>query len=417
MSEKASNPYSDLPPQAFWRSAVADKNAFEMSGLWDPKFQIRPKHKVATFGSCFAQHIGRALRSRGFQWFITEPGPPGLSEANMNAYNYDLFTCRTGNIYTASLLNQWAGWALSEAAVPSEYWMSKGRYIDPFRPRVEPDGFESLEEMIASRDHTLKAFRRAMSESSVFVFTLGLTESWFNKAEGYEYPMCPGTAGGTFDPAEHVFKNQQFEFIRSNLLQAVNKIRSVNPNVRFLFTVSPVPLTATNSGRHVLVATMESKSILRAVAAQMTAGRAALDYFPSYEIISSPGMGGRFFEPNQRNVSQFRREPRHEQLLRRPGSEVRPRGAGVASGAAERARTPETAGVGRQSSCSNTCAGDGRRRRLRGGLARGVRAALMMRGSASSATAMRPASSLPGTRRAIPIGKRRSRSSRTGPGG
>jgi hypothetical protein len=117
--------------------------------------------------------------------------------------------------------------------------------------------------------------------------------------------MCPGTAGGTFDPSEHVFKNQDFEFIRANIQQAMNKMRSVNKGVRFLVTVSPVPLTATASGRHVMVATMESKSILRAVAAQISAQRPLIDYFPSYEIINSPVMGGRFFEPNLRNVSQF----------------------------------------------------------------------------------------------------------------
>jgi hypothetical protein len=159
--------------------------------------------------------------------------------------------------------------------------------------------------MIASRDHTFGAFRTAITEADVFVFTLGLTESWFNKSEGYEYPMCPGTAGGTFDPAEHVFRNQDFEFIRTKLQDSMNKIRSVNKRVRFLFTVSPVPLTATNSGGHVLVATMESKSILRAVAGQITRGRPASDYFPSYEIINSPVMGGRFFDPNLRNVSAY----------------------------------------------------------------------------------------------------------------
>jgi hypothetical protein len=305
MPNETLNPYSNLPEVAFWRTAVADKNAYEISGLWDPKFPIRPRHKVATFGSCFAQYIGRALRGRGFHWFITEDAPPGMSAESMTAFNYRMFTCRTGNIYTASLLDQWVEWALGEKEVPSEYWMSKGRYIDPFRPRVEPEGFETLDEMIASREETLAAFRTAITDSDVFVFTLGLTESWFNSSLGYEYPMCPGTAGGTFDASQHVFKNQDFEFIRSKLLHAVKLIRSANKNIRFLFTVSPVPLTATNSGKHVLVATMQSKSILRAVAAQLTDGKPRLDYFPSYEIINSPVMSGRFFEPNLRNVSQF----------------------------------------------------------------------------------------------------------------
>jgi hypothetical protein len=71
-----------------------------------------------------------------------------------------------------------------------------------------------------------------------------------------------------------------------------------------ILTVSPVPLTATNSGRHVLAATMESKSILRAVAGQLRSGNPWVDYFPSYEIISSPVFGGKFFEANLRSVSK-----------------------------------------------------------------------------------------------------------------
>jgi len=304
MAETHQNPYSTLPESAFWRSAVASKNPTEIQGLWDPKSELLPNHRVVTFGSCFAQHIGRALRERNFRWFITEPSPPGMSDANLSLFNYNLFSSRTGNIYTTSLLKQWVEWALEEKPVPDEYWVANGRYFDPFRPAIEPNGFESLDEMRASRNCAIAAFRRAITEAKHFIFTLGLTESWFNKSNGYEYPMCPGTAAGTFDPAEHQFKNQPFEFVRANLFDALAKIRSVNRRVRIILTVSPVPLTATNTRRHVLIATMESKSILRAVAGQLRAIHPWIDYFPSYEIVSSPVFGGRFFEPNLRSVTE-----------------------------------------------------------------------------------------------------------------
>jgi hypothetical protein len=304
MAESSQNPYSALPETAFWKSAVASKDPSEIRGLWNPKFDIKPSHKVATFGSCFAQHIGRALRARGFSWFITEPAPKGMSDANQKIFNYDLFSSRTGNIYTSSLLGQWVNWALEDKPVPEEYWVADGRYFDPFRPVIEPNGFESLEEMRASREHAIAAFRRAITETRYFVFTMGLTESWFNKSKGYEYPMCPGTAAGTFDEAEHQFKNQHFDLIRGSLLNAFAKMRAVNSKLQVILTVSPVPLTATNSKRHVLTATMESKSILRAVAGQVRAGNPWIDYFPSYEIISSPVFGGRFFAPNLRSVSK-----------------------------------------------------------------------------------------------------------------
>ena len=115
--------------------------------------------------------------------------------------------------------------------------------------------------------------------------------------------MCPGTVAGEFDASQHRFVNQDYGFIREALVETVHMMRLLNPSLRFLFTVSPVPLTATMSGRHVLVATMESKSILRAVAGSVARELEFADYFPSYEIINATPFRGTFFEANQRNVN------------------------------------------------------------------------------------------------------------------
>ncbi len=297
------HPYKALDDKAFWASAVARRNMFDIAALWDPKFRIGRKMKVATFGSCFAQHIGKALHGRGFNWFIAENAPAGTPADIARKFNYGIFSARTGNIYTVSLLRQWVQWALGEAKVPDEIWEENGRFFDPFRPNIEPDGFASREELEKSRAATLDAFRAALTDSQVFVFTLGLTESWWNASAGYEYPMCPGTVAGTFDEAAHHFVNQDFTFIRDTLFETIGMIRKANPDLRFLLTVSPVPLTATMSGNHVLVATMESKSILRAVAGEARKAFDCLDYFPSYEIINATPFRGTFFEANQRNVN------------------------------------------------------------------------------------------------------------------
>jgi len=299
------NPYQNLPARAFWRSAVADLSMFEVRDLWDPKFPIGSDMPVATYGSCFAQHFGKALAKRGFKWLLTERPPPGMSEGGARDFNYDVFTSRTGNIYTTSLLRQWAAWASGSDAVPDEHWEKDGRFYDPFRPAIEPEGFESLDELMASRDTAITAFRRAIRRSQCFVFTLGLTESWVNASRGYEYPMCPGTVAGEFDAADHHFVNQSHDTVRDNLLAAIALMRRVAPDLKFLLTVSPVPLTATRSDRHVVVATMYSKSVLRAVAGAVADADAGIDYFPSYEIINSPVFKGVFFGPNQRSVTPF----------------------------------------------------------------------------------------------------------------
>ena len=297
------NPYESLDSNAFWSQAVARKSMFDISGLWQPAIKFGPRSPVVTFGSCFAQHIGRALRAQGFNWVNAEPKPAGLPDDTALAYNYGVFSARTGNIYTAGLLAQWVGWALGDATPPEEVWEKDGRFYDPFRPQIEPDGFASAEEVRASREMAIEAFRKCITDARVFVFTLGLTESWVNAPGGWEYPMCPGTAAGEFDPEAHVFVNQDYVAVRRALAGTIRRMREANPKLLFLLTVSPVPLTATRSGKHVLVATMESKSILRAVAGSLASSLAFVDYFPSYEIINSAPFRGAFFEPNQRSVN------------------------------------------------------------------------------------------------------------------
>lgn len=297
------NPYEANPPRSFWRPAVASRSFFDLEDLWQPKFSIQSSDRIVTFGSCFAQHIGRALVQRGFSWFSAEPAPRGLSEANARLFNYDIFSARTGNIYTTSMLLQWVRWAIAKQDAPAVAWEAKGRTYDPFRPAIEPNGFKTKAEMVANRQASIAAFRMCVKTARYFVFTLGLTESWVDGEGGYEYSLCPGTVAGEFDAGRHLFKNHTVAEVRDSLIAAMDGMRRLNPDLRFILTVSPVPLVATNSDNHVLVATMESKSILRAAAGQVVRERDDADYFPSYELISSPTVKGTFFEPNQRSVS------------------------------------------------------------------------------------------------------------------
>lgn len=297
------NPYQCLPPRAFWRTAVADKAASQISDLWTPEFEIGSKDVIVTAGSCFAQHIGRALVARGMNWLDAEPAPADLPQAEYKARNYGVFSFRTGNLYTPAMLRQWLEWALDVCPPPTETWRHDGRFFDPFRPAVEPEGFASEQALFASRDATLAAIRTAISRAKVFVFTLGLTEAWEHRRTSLLYPVCPGTVRGSFDPQVHGFRNFGFLDTYREMVKALELMRSVNPQLRLLLTVSPVPLTATATGQHALSATTYSKSVLRAVAGQLCEDLPDVDYFPSYEIITGTPFKGAFYQPNQREVT------------------------------------------------------------------------------------------------------------------
>lgn len=277
----------------------------DIADMWDPKFDIKKHDPIATYGSCFAQHIGKALDSRGHNWLRCEPAVDGMSPANLSRYGYELFSSRTGNIYTTSQLRQWTSWAMEPKEMPSEIWEDNGRFFDPFRPNLEPDGFASEAEVKRMQAQTLSAFKASIEKAKYMVFTLGLTERWRHKTKGYEYAMCPGTIAGEFDGSQHEFSNMSFQEVNETLQKSVDNLRMINPDLRIIFTVSPVNLTATATQNHVLVASAHSKSILRAVAGQMAILHDFIDYFPSYEVINNPLYRGTLLQPSLRGVNPF----------------------------------------------------------------------------------------------------------------
>lgn len=297
------NPYSSLPPQAYWRTGVAEAGIFGLSGLWKSKWVLPGDARFSTFGSCFAQHISRALQARGMNWVDGEPAPGRIPAELAKAFNYGVFSARTANIYTAAQLVTLLRMVTGQTAPDSaEVWQDADGWRDSLRPAIEPKPFASRAEALLSRQSMLRGLRLAVTGADVFVFTLGLTEGWESAETGQPYATCPGTVGGTFNPDQHRFVNYRAAAIRAALDEALALMRGLNPDIHLLLTVSPVPLTATASGDHVLVATMHSKSVLRGVAGELAQDDPRVDYFPSYEIINGPPTRSAFFEPNLRSV-------------------------------------------------------------------------------------------------------------------
>lgn len=117
-----SHPYETLPEDRFWRTAVAERDALEIAGLWKPRHQIGRRTGIVTAGSCFAQHFAKALVARRYRWLDFEPGPAGLTAEQRKDYHYGTFSFRTGNIYTPRMLRQWLTWALTDTPLPDEVW-------------------------------------------------------------------------------------------------------------------------------------------------------------------------------------------------------------------------------------------------------------------------------------------------------
>lgn len=303
MTDSAS-PYKNLPATAFWKTGVSEQHPLSIQGLYRKKFELLPNHRVATAGSCFAQHIATHLRRNGYRVVDAEPAPPAVPDEVVKAFGYGLYSARYGNIYTARQLLQLAQEALEGRQLPDIAWrLPNGRFVDALRPSVEPEGLATEEEVRAHREAHLEAVAGMLKGCEVFVFTLGLTEAWESEEGGTVFPTAPGTIAGTFDPTRYRFVNYSYNDVFRDFIAFRRLVKSVNRRIKFILTVSPVPLTATRTDDHVLAATVYSKSTLRAVAGDLSKSLPDVDYFPSYEIIASHFSKGFFFDPNLRTVN------------------------------------------------------------------------------------------------------------------
>lgn len=316
------NPYQGLPAEAFWRTGVAERPPLSVDGLYTPRFTISRKARIFTAGSCFAQHVGRALRTNGFDVLDAEPPLASASDAAAQRFGYRMYSARYGNIYTARQMVQLLREANGNFTPAEPVWTRDGAFFDSQRPGVEPEGLPSAEAVLEHRARHLARVRHALEQADIFVFTLGLTEAWLHREAGDVYPTAPGTLAGSHDDRTYVFRNFTVDEVFRDISQFRRMVRRVRPRARFVLTVSPVPLTATASGRHVQVATSYSKAVLRAAAGMAYDQFRDVDYFPSYEIITAPSSHGVYFAANRRSVT--------------------PQGVAAAMGAFLMAHAPET---------------------------------------------------------------------------
>lgn len=295
-------PYRGRPNHTHWQRSVAAVPAREVRPIVDVPFRVNRKHRIASAGSCFAQHVARRLKSSGYHYFVTEPVHAHVPPATAAELNYEVFSARYGNIYTPRQLVQLFDRAYGTFTPRDGYWGEHGQHVDPFRPFIQPGGFASREELEHDRRSHLAAVRRLFEQLDVLVFTLGLTETWRSKLDGAVYPVCPGCGAGVHDPAVHEFVNFGVQDVVDDLNGFLERLARVNPKARMVLTVSPVPLVATMEQQSVLVATTYSKSVLRVAAEVVTKQHSNVAYFPSYEIITGNHAGGAYFEDDLRSV-------------------------------------------------------------------------------------------------------------------
>jgi len=249
---------------------------------------VNPGCRVFTMGSCFATEIRKVLRTQNFQIY---PDYPSI--------HYDPGQAHIGSLASSDYLNHYHTFAICQEferavglwkpeendfwTIPDQWFGGEVCYQDPYRRFVVAKTPQLLQKITADIDARIEIGIRS---SEIFLITLGLVEVWRNIASDRFACANPGYMwGGGVQETEFHMSTFQENYL--NLQKIVEIIKTVNEDAKIVFTVSPVPVGTSFEGNDVFVANMEGKSILRAVAGQVSRTNRDVDYFPSYEICSA----------------------------------------------------------------------------------------------------------------------------------
>jgi hypothetical protein len=250
---------------------------------------IKPGSKVFTMGSCFALEIRHELRRRGFDVF------PKYDEIQFDETSQilDSLPDRDNiNHYDTFVIRQEIERAFAGAHYASaDFWQVQGNpinkvmgrpsvYQDPYRKNIYAPDPDSIADVSRKLD---AAVRDGLMSADIYIFTLGLIEAWRNTSNGL-HVCCPPGVGGGGGKAETELHVSTFQENYENLKRVCDLIFATFPDKHVILTVSPVALERTFRDMDVVVANMESKTLLRAVAGQICREYENVHYLPSFEL-------------------------------------------------------------------------------------------------------------------------------------
>jgi hypothetical protein len=209
---------------------------------------------IASFGSCFSQHISDYLFSKGYS-VITHAG------SNPAAHAF-----HTESSASTFALKQQLEWAFGLKEADERVW-----YLSPAEPIHSPAGGV---EMLGGLLKTVE----------VFILTPGISEVWSDKITGNVF--FKAVPKHVYNPDIHEFRVSSVEENRNNIRGIIQIIKNSCPTAKIVFSVSPVPLVATFRPISCIAANTVSKAILRVALDEVARENIAdVYYWPGYEAI------------------------------------------------------------------------------------------------------------------------------------
>lgn len=250
-----------------------------------PRFTIAAPSKVFTIGSCFARNIEEAL----FEADVELPTRAFSVPENEWAFRPNGLL----NEYNPGTMLQRVMSAAQTDKVSDETIVPDGDgYVDLMLPGGTPVTFERVKE----RRREIDSVYEELPSSDLAIVTLGLIEAWFDDQTGLFLNRMPPMSSIRKEPQRFSLRRLEVSESCSLLEKAIATMIGMGVK-NILLTVSPVPMHTTFTENDAVVANSLSKSTLRVCAGRLKEQFPSVDYFPSYEIISSCGSAA-FIEDN-----------------------------------------------------------------------------------------------------------------------
>lgn len=237
----------DKPKSASWPQKLSELENLEsaiekfiFNITVDPIFLFRKTDKIITLGSCFAENVARALR-----------------ENDVDAYNITF-----GEMINSTYANL-------------EYLRRvSGHEMNRNSERVKE---------ILHRDPI--GDRKKFEEGDGVIFTLGVAPCFFDIDDGSFIIFQEHEFSFRQLDKKYIWRNTNVEENKSNIAEIVKTLKSINPRLKVIFTVSPIPLSITFDYESVFMADCVSKSTMRAAIDEFVREEPSQTmYWPTFEV-------------------------------------------------------------------------------------------------------------------------------------
>jgi hypothetical protein len=251
--------------------------------ILNPRFKFTRGDTVFTIGSCFARNIeehleGFRVPTRDFS--VPKDEWPTRANGLLNEFNPGTISQRILAAITHS--------NFGDSAIGN---VSESQWIDLL---LCGGGTPVSRERLLERRAEVDAVYSALPGADVVIITLGLVEAWFDRKSQLYLNQWPKIKALNSDADRYCLHRLDPAASYALLERAIAALIHAGVN-KILLTLSPVPLQATFAGQDCIVANSYSKAVLRVCAEQLVERFPQVDYFPSYEIVTSLGRNN--FDP------------------------------------------------------------------------------------------------------------------------